>query len=98
MKSFPLLGSLQNGLEGGGLVNGLVERSSKEPSPTPSPSLAKKNKNSQSSTLPLKSQDSPVQMEGLLHRKHEWEGHSKKASNRQDPPHPPCTLCYLSLI
>ncbi|KAF6734216.1 Spectrin beta chain, non-erythrocytic 1 [Oryzias melastigma] len=74
--------SPRNGLEGGGLVNGLVERSSKEPSPTPSPSLAKKNKNSQSSTLPLKSQDSPVQMEGLLHRKHEWEGHSKKASNR----------------
>lgn len=73
---------MQTGLEGGGLVNGLVERSSMEPSPAPSPTMTKKNKHSQSSTLPLKSQDSPVQMEGLLHRKHEWEGHNKKASNR----------------
>uniref|UniRef100_A0A673BYI2 Spectrin beta chain n=1 Tax=Sphaeramia orbicularis TaxID=375764 RepID=A0A673BYI2_9TELE len=70
--------------EGGPLVNGVAERSSKEPSPTPSPTSGRKSKTSQSSTLPPKTQDSSQtsQLEGFLHRKHEWEGHNKKASNR----------------
>lgn len=74
----------QDGVDGGGgeLVNGVAERSSKEPSPGASPTSGRKSKNSQSSTLPSKNQDSASQMEGLLHRKHEWEGHNKKASNR----------------
>lgn len=64
-------------------MNGVPERSSKEPSPIPSPSSARRAKGSQSSTLPAKSQESPsAQLEGLLHRKHEYEGHNKKASNR----------------
>ncbi|XP_058495768.1 spectrin beta chain, non-erythrocytic 1-like isoform X2 [Solea solea] len=62
------------------LVNGVAERSSKEASPTPSPTSGRKSKTSQSSTLPAKTP--PSQLEGLLHRKHEWEGHNKKASNR----------------
>uniref|UniRef100_A0A673BSF4 Spectrin beta chain n=1 Tax=Sphaeramia orbicularis TaxID=375764 RepID=A0A673BSF4_9TELE len=68
----------------GPLVNGVAERSSKEPSPTPSPTSGRKSKTSQSSTLPPKTQDSSQtsQLEGFLHRKHEWEGHNKKASNR----------------
>uniref|UniRef100_A0A8B9CS38 Spectrin beta chain n=1 Tax=Anser brachyrhynchus TaxID=132585 RepID=A0A8B9CS38_9AVES len=34
-------------------------------------------------TLPAKTQEIPsAQMEGFLHRKHEWETHSKKASSR----------------
>ncbi|KAG9267046.1 spectrin beta chain, non-erythrocytic 1 isoform X1, partial [Astyanax mexicanus] len=54
-----------------------------EPSPIPSPTSGRRTKGSQSSTLPAKGQDSPsAQLEGLLHRKHEWEGHNKKASNR----------------
>ncbi|XP_053369444.1 spectrin beta chain, non-erythrocytic 1 isoform X1 [Clarias gariepinus] len=66
----------------GEIVNGVPERSSKEPSPIPSPTLGRA-KGSQSSTLPAKSQDSPsAQLEGFLHRKHEYEGHNKKASNR----------------
>lgn len=69
-------------MDGGDLVNGVAERSSKEPSPTPSPTSGRKSKTSQSSTLPSKNQDSSSQLEGLLHRKHEWEGHNKKASNR----------------
>lgn len=75
---------LQEGLDGGELVNGVAERSSKEPSPSASPTTDRKSKTSQSSTLPSKNQDtSPsLQLEGLLHRKHEWEGHNKKASNR----------------
>uniref|UniRef100_A0A3Q0RGY4 Spectrin beta chain, non-erythrocytic 1 n=1 Tax=Amphilophus citrinellus TaxID=61819 RepID=A0A3Q0RGY4_AMPCI len=72
---------LQDGVDGGDLVNGVAERSSKEPSPAPSPTSGRKIK-SQSTTLPTKNQDSASQMEGLLHRKHEWEGHNKKASNR----------------
>uniref|UniRef100_A0A8B9KSC5 Spectrin beta chain n=1 Tax=Astyanax mexicanus TaxID=7994 RepID=A0A8B9KSC5_ASTMX len=67
----------------GEIVNGVPERSSKEPSPIPSPTSGRRTKGSQSSTLPAKGQDSPsAQLEGLLHRKHEWEGHNKKASNR----------------
>ncbi|MED6265518.1 Spectrin beta chain, non-erythrocytic 1 [Characodon lateralis] len=72
----------QDAVEDGRLVNGIVERSSKEPSPAPSPTSGRKTKNSQSSTLPAKNQDSLSQLEGFLHRKHEWEGHNKKASNR----------------
>uniref|UniRef100_A0AAR2M232 Spectrin beta chain n=1 Tax=Pygocentrus nattereri TaxID=42514 RepID=A0AAR2M232_PYGNA len=67
----------------GEIVNGVPERSSKEPSPIPSPTSGRRAKGSQSSTLPAKSQESPsAQLEGFLHRKHEWEGHNKKASNR----------------
>uniref|UniRef100_A0A4W6DZI9 Spectrin beta chain n=1 Tax=Lates calcarifer TaxID=8187 RepID=A0A4W6DZI9_LATCA len=75
--------SPRDGVDGGDLVNGMAERSSKEPSPTPSPTSGRKSKTSQSSTLPSKNQDSSSsQLEGFLHRKHEWEGHNKKASNR----------------
>ncbi|XP_064788756.1 spectrin beta chain, non-erythrocytic 1-like isoform X1 [Oncorhynchus masou masou] len=61
------------------IVNGV-----EEPSPGGSPGEARKVKPSQAATLPAKSQDSAPanQMEGYLHRKHEWEGHNKKASNR----------------
>lgn len=71
------------------MVNGTTEQrtSSKEPSPTGSPTSDRKTKSSplqsQSATLPVKSQESPsAQMEGFLHRKHEWEAHNKKASSR----------------
>uniref|UniRef100_A0A8C4HVK3 Spectrin beta chain n=1 Tax=Dicentrarchus labrax TaxID=13489 RepID=A0A8C4HVK3_DICLA len=74
--------SPRDGVDGGDLVNGVAERSSKEPSPGTSPTSGRKSKTSQSSTLPSKNQDSSSQLEGLLHRKHEWEGHNKKASNR----------------
>uniref|UniRef100_A0AAY5F5T1 Spectrin beta chain n=1 Tax=Electrophorus electricus TaxID=8005 RepID=A0AAY5F5T1_ELEEL len=58
-------------------------KDSKEPSPVPSPSSGRRAKGSQSSTLPAKGQEPPsAQLEGFLHRKHEWEGHNKKASNR----------------
>ncbi|XP_066553312.1 spectrin beta chain, non-erythrocytic 1 isoform X1 [Amia ocellicauda] len=73
-------------VDGGEIVNGVADQrtSSKEPSPIPSPTSDRKGKAStQASTLPTKSQDSPsAQMEGFLHRKHEWEGHNKKASSR----------------
>uniref|UniRef100_A0A8C7V7V2 Spectrin beta chain n=1 Tax=Oncorhynchus mykiss TaxID=8022 RepID=A0A8C7V7V2_ONCMY len=61
------------------IVNGV-----EEPSPGGSPGEARKVKPSQAATLPAKSQDSAPanQMEGYLHRKHEWEGHNKKASSR----------------
>ncbi|CAB1343777.1 unnamed protein product [Coregonus sp. 'balchen'] len=61
------------------IVNGVEEHS-----PGGSPSEACKLKPSQAATLPAKSQDSAPanQMEGYLHRKHEWEGHNKKASSR----------------
>ncbi|XP_071235761.1 spectrin beta chain, non-erythrocytic 1-like isoform X2 [Salvelinus alpinus] len=61
------------------IVNGV-----EEPSPGGSPSEARKVMPSQAATLPAKSQDSAPanQMEGYLHRKHEWEGHNKKASSR----------------
>ncbi|KAI3352715.1 hypothetical protein L3Q82_020167 [Scortum barcoo] len=73
-----------DGVDGGDLLNGVAERSSKEPSPGTSPTSGRKSKTSQSSTLPPKNQDSSPssQLEGFLHRKHEWEGHNKKASNR----------------
>nr|XP_006001605.1 PREDICTED: spectrin beta chain, non-erythrocytic 1 [Latimeria chalumnae] len=70
------------------MVNGATEQrtSSKEPSPVPSPTSDRKAKVSiqtqSSATLPAKTQETPAQMEGFLHRKHEWETHSKKASNR----------------
>uniref|UniRef100_A0AAX7T4E9 Spectrin beta chain n=1 Tax=Astatotilapia calliptera TaxID=8154 RepID=A0AAX7T4E9_ASTCA len=73
--------SPRDGVEDGELVNGVGERSSKEPSPAPSPTSGRKVK-SQSTTLPTKNRDSSSPQEGLLHRKHEWEGHNKKASNR----------------
>uniref|UniRef100_A0A673NJF8 Spectrin beta chain, non-erythrocytic 1-like n=1 Tax=Sinocyclocheilus rhinocerous TaxID=307959 RepID=A0A673NJF8_9TELE len=61
----------------------MPERSSKEPSPIPSPSADRWGRGSQSATLPAKGQETAsAQLEGLLHRKHEWEGHNKKASSR----------------
>ncbi|XP_034534159.1 spectrin beta chain, non-erythrocytic 1-like [Notolabrus celidotus] len=74
--------SPRDGVDGGELVNGVAERSSKEPSPGASPTSGRKSKTSQSSTLPSKNQDSSSLLEGLLHRKHELEAHNKKASNR----------------
>ncbi|XP_026077457.1 spectrin beta chain, non-erythrocytic 1 isoform X2 [Carassius auratus] len=66
-----------------GEMNGVAERSSKEPSPAPSPSADRRVKGSQSNTLPAKGQETlSAQLEGFLHRKHEWEGHNKKASSR----------------
>uniref|UniRef100_A0A6Q2Z5V4 Spectrin beta chain n=1 Tax=Esox lucius TaxID=8010 RepID=A0A6Q2Z5V4_ESOLU len=51
--------------------------------PIPSPTASQRGKGSISSALPSKNQDSPTaQLEGFLHRKHEWEGHNKKASSR----------------
>uniref|UniRef100_A0A673W2Y6 Spectrin beta chain n=1 Tax=Salmo trutta TaxID=8032 RepID=A0A673W2Y6_SALTR len=69
----------QDNGEGSDIVNGVAE-----PSPGGSPSAARKGKPSQAATLPAKSLDSTPanQMEGILHRKHEWEGHNKKASSR----------------
>nr|XP_040041382.1 spectrin beta chain, non-erythrocytic 1-like isoform X1 [Gasterosteus aculeatus aculeatus] len=74
--------SPRDGGEKGDLLNGVCERSSKEPSPGTSPTSGRKSKTSQSSTLPPKDQDPRPQLEGLLHRKHEWEAPNKKASNR----------------
>uniref|UniRef100_A0A673H9N2 Spectrin beta chain, non-erythrocytic 1-like n=1 Tax=Sinocyclocheilus rhinocerous TaxID=307959 RepID=A0A673H9N2_9TELE len=72
---------LHDGVEGE--MNGVAERSSKEPSPIPSPSADRRAKGSQSATLPAKGQETTsAQLEGFLHRKHEWEGHNKKASSR----------------
>uniref|UniRef100_A0A671R4T0 Spectrin beta chain n=1 Tax=Sinocyclocheilus anshuiensis TaxID=1608454 RepID=A0A671R4T0_9TELE len=66
-----------------GEMNGVAERSSKEPSPIPSPSADRRGRGSQSATLPAKGQETAsAQLEGFLHRKHEWEGHNKKASSR----------------
>uniref|UniRef100_A0A673BLA2 Spectrin beta chain n=1 Tax=Sphaeramia orbicularis TaxID=375764 RepID=A0A673BLA2_9TELE len=69
----------QDNVEGGEVVNGVSE-----PSPAGSPGASRKAKASQAATLPAKSQqDTPTsQLEGFLHRKHEWEGHNKKASSR----------------
>uniref|UniRef100_A0A8C5C867 Spectrin beta chain n=1 Tax=Gadus morhua TaxID=8049 RepID=A0A8C5C867_GADMO len=67
----------------GGAIDRMAERSSKEPSPTPSPTSGRRPKGSQSSTLPSRNQEASTnQMEGFLHRKHEWEAPNKKASNR----------------
>ncbi|KAI4899424.1 hypothetical protein NFI96_026189 [Prochilodus magdalenae] len=60
------------------VVNGVAE-----PSPSSSPTGSRKGKACQAATLPTKAQDTPsTQIEGFLNRKHEWEGHNKKASNR----------------
>uniref|UniRef100_A0A8B9KHX4 Spectrin beta chain n=1 Tax=Astyanax mexicanus TaxID=7994 RepID=A0A8B9KHX4_ASTMX len=60
------------------VVNGVAETS-----PSSSPTGSRKGKASQAATLPTKAQDTPpAQIEGFLNRKHEWEGHNKKASNR----------------
>ncbi|NXC43897.1 SPTB2 protein, partial [Penelope pileata] len=71
------------------MVNGAAEQrtSSKESSPVPSPTADRKAKAAiqaqTAATLPAKTQETPsAQMEGFLHRKHEWETHSKKASSR----------------
>lgn len=71
------------------MVNGAAEQrtSSKESSPVPSPTADRKAKMAiqaqTAATLPAKTQEIPsAQMEGFLHRKHEWETHSKKASSR----------------
>ncbi|XP_026508300.1 spectrin beta chain, non-erythrocytic 1 isoform X2 [Terrapene carolina triunguis] len=71
------------------MVNGAAEQrtSSKESSPVPSPTADRKAKTAiqaqTAATLPAKTQETPsAQMEGILHRKHEWETHNKKASNR----------------
>ncbi|XP_071596516.1 spectrin beta chain, non-erythrocytic 1 isoform X2 [Heliangelus exortis] len=71
------------------MVNGAAEQrtSSKESSPVPSPTADRKAKMAvqaqTAATLPTKTQEIPsAQMEGFLHRKHEWETHSKKASSR----------------
>ncbi|XP_061823762.1 spectrin beta chain, non-erythrocytic 1 isoform X1 [Nerophis lumbriciformis] len=65
--------------EGGDVVNGVSE-----PSPTGSPGASRGGKASLAATLPAKSQqEGPAsQLEGFLYRKHEWEGHNKKASSR----------------
>ncbi|XP_061600718.1 LOW QUALITY PROTEIN: spectrin beta chain, non-erythrocytic 1-like [Cololabis saira] len=63
------------------VVNGVSE-----PSPAGSPGATHKARPSQAATLPAKTQQDvaalPSQLEAFLHRKHEWEGHNKKASNR----------------
>lgn len=71
------------------MVNGAADQrtSSKETSPVPSPTTDRKTKAGlqaqTAATLPAKTQETPsAQMEGFLHRKHEWESHNKKASNR----------------
>ncbi|XP_008295349.1 spectrin beta chain, non-erythrocytic 1 isoform X2 [Stegastes partitus] len=71
--------SPRENVEGAEVVNGVSE-----PSPSGSPGASRKAKASQAATLPAKTQqDAPTsQLEGFLHRKHEWEGHNKKASSR----------------
>ncbi|MFT7805607.1 spectrin beta chain, non-erythrocytic 1 isoform X1 [Arapaima gigas] len=87
--------SPRDGVDGGEMVNGVAERSSKEPSPIPSPSGERKAKTGQASTLPAKTQDSPsAQLEGFLHRKHEWEGPNKKASSRYVTTGGHCCIIY----
>uniref|UniRef100_A0A8C5BCY3 Spectrin beta chain n=1 Tax=Gadus morhua TaxID=8049 RepID=A0A8C5BCY3_GADMO len=66
-----------SGFQGDGeVVNG-----GSEPSPVGSPGDGRKG---QAATLPAKTQlaPPPSQLEGYLHRKHEWEGPNKKASSR----------------
>ncbi|XP_070966290.1 spectrin beta chain, non-erythrocytic 1-like isoform X1 [Oncorhynchus clarkii lewisi] len=75
--------SPQNGVDRVEIMNGVAEQNSKDPSPIPSPTASRRGKGSLSSTLPTQNQDLPAaQLEGFLHRKHEWEGHNKKASSR----------------
>ncbi|XP_034966854.1 spectrin beta chain, non-erythrocytic 1 isoform X2 [Zootoca vivipara] len=71
------------------MVNGAADQrtSSKETSPVPSPTADRKAKAGlqaqTAATLPAKTQEAPsTLLEGFLHRKHEWESHNKKASNR----------------
>ncbi|CAL9688312.1 unnamed protein product [Knipowitschia caucasica] len=61
-------------LDGGEVVNGVSD-----PSPSGSPGALRKG---QAATLPTKTDGATSQLEGFLHRKHEWEGHNKKASSR----------------
>ncbi|XP_063736627.1 spectrin beta chain, non-erythrocytic 1-like isoform X1 [Eleginops maclovinus] len=61
------------------MVNG--DSGSKDPSPGGSPTPSRK-KSSLASTLPPRTPDPGALLEGHLHRKHEWEGPNKKASNR----------------
>lgn len=68
---------LQDTVDGGDVVNGVSD-----PSPSGSPGSTRKGKSSQAATLPAKTDSPPSQLEGFLHRKHEWEGHNKKASSR----------------
>uniref|UniRef100_A0AAX7UGW5 Spectrin beta chain n=1 Tax=Astatotilapia calliptera TaxID=8154 RepID=A0AAX7UGW5_ASTCA len=70
---------VQENVDGAEVVNGVSE-----PSPAGSPGASRKGKASQAATLPAKTQpDAPKPLlETFLHRKHEWEGHNKKASNR----------------
>uniref|UniRef100_A0A803TJS1 Spectrin beta chain n=1 Tax=Anolis carolinensis TaxID=28377 RepID=A0A803TJS1_ANOCA len=82
----PRMGEAREGSE---MVNGAADQrtSSKETSPVPSPTADRKGKAGlqaqTAATLPAKTQETPpAQMEGFLHRKHEWESHNKKASNR----------------
>ncbi|KAL1006210.1 hypothetical protein UPYG_G00069280 [Umbra pygmaea] len=75
--------SPRNCVDGVQIMNGVAEQNSKDPSPIPSPTATRRGKGSVSSTLPSKNQESPsAQLEAFLHRKHEWEGHNKKASSR----------------
>uniref|UniRef100_A0AAX7UYK8 Spectrin beta chain n=1 Tax=Astatotilapia calliptera TaxID=8154 RepID=A0AAX7UYK8_ASTCA len=71
--------SPRENVDGAEVVNGVSE-----PSPAGSPGASRKGKASQAATLPAKTQpDAPKPLlETFLHRKHEWEGHNKKASNR----------------
>ncbi|XP_020664161.2 spectrin beta chain, non-erythrocytic 1 isoform X2 [Pogona vitticeps] len=82
----PRMGEAREATE---MVNGAADQrtSSKETSPVPSPTADRKAKTGlqaqTAATLPAKTQETPpAQMEGFLHRKHEWESHNKKASNR----------------
>ncbi|CAL8259021.1 unnamed protein product [Lota lota] len=61
--------------------DGEVVNKGSEPSPTGSPGDGRRG---QAATLPAKTQlaPPPSQLEGYLHRKHEWEGPNKKASSR----------------
>lgn len=74
---------VQENVDGAEVVNGVSE-----PSPAGSPGASRKGKASQAATLPAKTQpDAPKPLlETFLHRKHEWEGHNKKASNRWGSP------------
>uniref|UniRef100_A0A674E0T5 Spectrin beta chain n=1 Tax=Salmo trutta TaxID=8032 RepID=A0A674E0T5_SALTR len=75
--------SFSNGVDRVEIMNGVAEQNSKDLSPIPSPTASRRGKGSLSSTLLTQNHDSPVaQLEGFLHRKHEWEGHNKKASSR----------------
>ncbi|XP_044071031.1 spectrin beta chain, non-erythrocytic 1 isoform X2 [Siniperca chuatsi] len=71
--------SPRDNADGGEVVNGVSD-----PTPAGSPGASRKGTASQAATLPAKTQqDAPTsQLEGFLHRKHEWEGHNKKASSR----------------